>query len=397
LLGKYDTPESRTEYLRVLAEWEAAGRRLSSATSTVGLSVNELLLRFWQWAETHYRDTEGAPSTELRDYRPTLRPLKELYGTTPAAEFSPLKLKAVRGRMIGAGLCRGVVNQRVGRIVRVFKWAVAEEIVQETVWRALTTVRGLERGRTEAGETEAVGPVSDAVVEATLPHVLPPVAAMIRLQRVSGMRPGEACRLRGCDLNTAGAVWYYTPPRHKTAHKGKSRTIALGPRAQSIIRPSLRLDTQAYLFSPTEAREERYAMLRSRRKTPVQPSQRNRRKRKPRRLPGERYTTRSYCKAVAKACERAFPLPPPLRRAHGETVKAWRARLTREQQDEVRAWNAAHRWHPHQLRHTHATEVRRQFGLEAAQVALGHSQANVTEIYAERDLALAARVASEIG
>jgi hypothetical protein len=27
LLGKYDTPESRAEYARVLAEWEASGRR----------------------------------------------------------------------------------------------------------------------------------------------------------------------------------------------------------------------------------------------------------------------------------------------------------------------------------------------------------------------------------
>ena len=49
------------------------------------------------------------------------------------------------------------------------------------------------------------------------------------------------------------------------------------------------------------------------------------------------------------------------------------------------------------LRHTHATEVRRRFGLEAAQVSLGHAQAQVTEVYAERDLALAAKVARQIG
>jgi hypothetical protein len=35
--------------------------------------------------------------------------------------------------------------------------------------------------------------------------------------------------------------------------------------------------------------------------------------------------------------------------------------------------------------------------LEAAQVALGHSQAQITEVYAERDLALAAKVAAAIG
>ena len=35
-------------------------------------------------------------------------------------------------------------------------------------------------------------------------------------------------------------------------------------------------------------------------------------------------------------------------------------------------------WHPNQLRHTRATEVRKQFGLEAAQVVLGHAKADVT-------------------
>jgi site-specific recombinase XerC len=49
------------------------------------------------------------------------------------------------------------------------------------------------------------------------------------------------------------------------------------------------------------------------------------------------------------------------------------------------------------LRHSTATEIRRRFGLEAAQVVLGHSGANVTEVYAERDFELAMSVAKEIG
>lgn len=50
-------------------------------------------------------------------------------------------------------------------------------------------------------------------------------------------------------------------------------------------------------------------------------------------------------------------------------------------------------WHPNQLRHTRATAIRQQFGLEAAQVALGHSRADTTQLYAERDNSLGARVA----
>ena len=54
-------------------------------------------------------------------------------------------------------------------------------------------------------------------------------------------------------------------------------------------------------------------------------------------------------------------------------------------------------WHPNQLRHSKATEIRRQFGLEAAQVVLGHAKADVPQIYAERDSALAVEVMKRIG
>lgn len=55
------------------------------------------------------------------------------------------------------------------------------------------------------------------------------------------------------------------------------------------------------------------------------------------------------------------------------------------------------KWTPNQLRHTAGTDVRQKYGLEGAQVHLGHSQANVTEVYAERDLTKAIKIAREIG
>lgn len=382
--------EVQVAYDRLIAEWLANGRRVTPAAEEarpVGISVNELILAFWRHAETHYRHGDGTPTSEIENYRYSLRPLKELYGGTPAAEFSPLKLKATRQRMIDAGLSRKLINQRVGRIVRMFRWGVEEEIVAETVHRALTAVRGLQQGRTEAREPEPVKPVAAGVVETTLPFVLPPVRAMIELQQHTGMRPGEACLMRGCDIDVTGEVWLYRPHNHKTRHKGKDRVVALGPKAQEIVRPFLKLDVEAYLFSPREAMAQLRADQRSRRKTPVQPSQIDRRKRRPKKRPGERYTARSYTQAIAKgviaantaaACDVCKPLEP------------------KDRCEQCQATAIPH-WHPHQLRHTHATEVRRRFGLEAAQVALGHSQAQITEVYAERDLALAAKVAKQIG
>jgi site-specific recombinase XerC len=54
-------------------------------------------------------------------------------------------------------------------------------------------------------------------------------------------------------------------------------------------------------------------------------------------------------------------------------------------------------WHPNQLRHAAATRVRREAGLEAAQVVLGHARADVTQVYAERDLDRAREVMRAIG
>jgi integrase len=58
---------------------------------------------------------------------------------------------------------------------------------------------------------------------------------------------------------------------------------------------------------------------------------------------------------------------------------------------------ATPRWSPNQIRHTTGTELRRKYGLEGAQVVLGHRKADTTQLYAERDLAKAAEIMREVG
>src|SRR3954468_22299816 len=80
-LGRYDSPESREKYRRVLAEWLAGspvGPPARGAADTDSPSVNEVILAFWRFAELHYRHTDGSPTEELASFRRTLRPLKEL-------------------------------------------------------------------------------------------------------------------------------------------------------------------------------------------------------------------------------------------------------------------------------------------------------------------------------
>jgi hypothetical protein len=114
-------------------------------------------------------------------------------------------------------------------------------------------------------------------------------------------------------------------------------------------------------------------------------------------MPGEKYEVDAYRRAIHRACDAAFPPVGELAQREDETVEEWHGRLTDAQRVALRGWQSDHRWSPNQLRHSAATEIRRLYGLEAAATVLGHAKADVTQIYAERDYTLAARVAREVG
>jgi integrase len=233
------------------------------------------------------------------------------------------------------------------------------------LYHALATVPGLRRGIPGVRESKPVGPVNPAVVEATMPHLPRVIQAMIRVQVLSGARPGEVCLMRACDLDMTGPVWFYRPQRHKTEHHERQRVIPLGPQGQAVIRPFLTLNTQAYLFCPKDSEAARHARRRQNRKTPLTPSQRKRQPLKtPKRPKRDHYDETSYRNAVYRACHKAFLPPEPLAKHPDETIPQWLARLTLAQKEEVRQWQREHRWHPNQLRHTRGTEIRRRYGLE---------------------------------
>ncbi len=371
-LGRHGSPESRAEYDRLIVEWISNGRPRAQPAAVSDLTINELLLAYLRYADGYYVKN-GKPTVEPGNIRLALRPLRALYGHNPAREFGPVALKAVRQAMIDSGLCRSEINRRVGRIVRAIKWAVSEELVPASVHHAIQTVTGLRQGRTEVREAEPVKPVPEAFVEAIEPYVSRQVWAMVQRQLLTGMRPGEVCIMRTADLDTTSNLWVYTPSTQKTEHHGKERLIYLGPQAQAVVRDWLRPELEAYLFAPAEAMAEHRAELRRNRKTPVQPSQRNRARSRPRKKPGEVYDVASYRRSIKHG----------IRRANLERSKAGQSEIPD--------------WHPHRLRHSAATKIRKEIGLDAARAVLGHSSAAVTEIYAERDAAVAMGAMAKLG
>jgi integrase len=367
-LGKHGTPASRAEYDRLIAEWLAHGRRFAPGGDA---TVVELMVAYLRHVDAYYVK-DGRPTSEPATIRLALGPLDALYGHTPARDFGPLALKAVREAYVAAGLCRTEVNRRTRHVVRFFAWCVEHERVPASVHHALKAVPGLRKGRCAARESEPVRPVPDGMVDAIRPHLARQVWSMVELQRLTGMRPGEVCLMRTMDLDTSGRVWEYTPGRHKTEHHGRGRTVYLGPRAQEVVRPWLRTDLAAYLFSPAEAEAERHAARGSARKSRVKPYELARRRRTRPRAVADRYSVRGYHLVIARACDRAFP--------HPTLAGIAEADLTPDQQAKLKAWRKAHRWHPNRLRHNAATRLRREFGLDVARVILGHSSPAVTEI-----------------
>jgi integrase len=390
-LGKYNSAASRAEYNRLIAEWLANDRMLSAGHD---LTIVELAAAFLRHAKNYYKGPDGGLTGEVANYKTLIGRLTSLYGRTAAAKFGPLALKAFREQLIEAGQARRSINQAINRVRRMFKWAVENQLIEASVLHGLQAVAGLRAGRSNAKETAPVKPVPDAFVDAVLPHVSPQVAAIIELQQITGMRSGEVTFLRACDINTAGRVWIYSPERHKTAWHGHERNIYLGPKAQQIIKPFLKAELTAFLFSPADAEAERndrrFGVVSPDRKTKVYPSELKGRQRRHDARNGKRrkrplrthYDTSSYYKAVIYGIDAA-------NRARLADAKA--KGIDADQVDLVP------HWHPHQLRHNAATALRREHGIEVARIILGHRSAAITEVYAEVDHARAIDVMGRIG
>ncbi len=383
-LGRYELPETRQAYDTAVAEWLSRGRRAPVAARQIVMV--ELLDRYWTYADAYYRLPDGTASGEQPGIKAALAIVRRLYGRLPAAEFSPTCLKACREAMIQAGWSRVYCNRSVGRIRRCIKWGVENELVPAMMLTALQAVAPLKAGRCEAHETDGIGPVSDDVVDAVLPFLPPVVRAMVEFGRLTGARPAEICKMRVRDVDRTGPVWQYRPAAHKTAHHGKTRTIYIGPKARAVLTPLLteNFNLDAYVFSPAAAMQERHPD----RALPAKGAEWR---------PGDHYDSRSFLHAVWHACRQCWPLPERLRRGSHEKIAAWEKRLGPEQVKEATQWERQHRFSPNQLRHSFATKVRKEHGLLAAQLLLGHAKADVTQIYAEADECRGVEVASKIG
>lgn len=350
--GKWGKPETVEKYRRFLLDLDKKKSEIVDEPTVADIFVSFLNAR----ANFYVKD--GRQTGGLAHFKIAAEFACGLYGTLPANQYGSRALIATREAMVQSGrFSRRYVNKLVGHIRFVFKDAVVSETVAASTLVALQAVPPLQRGKTTARETERVLPVSRETVEATVRQCGAVVAAMIEIQLLTGMRPCEVAKMRPRDLEkTPDGLTIYTLESDKTDYRraaGNKRHVYLGARAERILTPFL-LNAETpdeFLFQPCQGYED--ARLKSTKKVG------GAFKRAKIKF-NDFYTTTSYRRAIRRAARRA----------------------------------GVPEWNPHQLRHLYATEIRAKYGLEAAQIMLGHTRADVTQIYAERDEIRARNIAN---
>lgn len=331
-----DRAQAETKRARIVAKL-TGGVPLAAAGGDLLLA--EAFAAYEEFATQHYADRRTPDRI-----RSMIRVTLQVHPNLEAASFGALELEAVQDFLCAEDYSQRYIKHLIGRLKTCFRWLGKKRYVPVSMWDELRTVPALDVG---GRETEDVPPVEQRVVDASLPFCRPTLAAMVKLQLLAGMRPGELCRMRRRDISTrpdealivprsrgrrisalafGGAlVWIYIPERHKNTHRGKPRVIGLGPEAQDILAPILAQRQPAdYLFRPADDIEDM---------TP-----------NPMIRPGECYSTRSYGQAVARAVRRAN-----------------------------RAGAKLPHWSPGQLRHTAGERIADETDPDKAAAILGHS------------------------
>ncbi|MEM1213932.1 MAG: tyrosine-type recombinase/integrase [Planctomycetota bacterium] len=324
-------------------------------------TVRELCARFQVYADKKYRKPNGEPTGEAENFAQAFRaleytiialdstlgatgtddddrPVRCLFDADPN-DIEPDDLEAVGRVMIASDLAIDTINGRLRRIKQAFRWGVGKRYVDKSVLTGLEAVEKLLPGQCDARVSDPKLPVPDDTYKATVAAAMRDgehnLALALQLQYHTGMRSGELIQMAGSMIDQSRRPWVYEVPRVQAntprGVKGH-KTDRHKRRLVALFNPARELLTGRIQFVMPFAAE------------------------KPLLLNGHRaWTPNSYRTKLIRICER-----------HGIPE-----------------------WTPHDLRRSFATRMEAAYGVQVAQLLLGHSSPRTTEGYVERDLAAA--------
>ena len=160
-------------------------------------TVNELCDRWIVHAQTYYRRPDGAPSGRADIQSPLVRDLRELYGRRPVEALTHPDMLKLRDRLLQRGLARSTINSILSGVRGIFKWALDEALISAQAKAELTQVANLKAFRSPARETEPIRAVPDDDIERTCAALPESLADLVRVHRLTGMRPAEPAGFAG--------------------------------------------------------------------------------------------------------------------------------------------------------------------------------------------------------
>jgi integrase len=243
-LGKHGSPESYARYYSLLAEYNANGKQPPEDVQ-VRQDGTEILVKH---VTADYRarvlPLHDSNQAHKGKFSNLCQLLEDHHGDESVEEFGPRKLEGLRDVMLKVGIgekpkpnSRSYANEQTRRLIAIIRHGVSRELVRPERVVALESLPPLKRGQGHDNPKRTGVPVE--VIRATLPHLSPAVAAMVRIQLATAMRPSELFRMTPAMIDQSGDVWFYRPSKHKTEHHGKTKAVPILGDALDALRPFL--------------------------------------------------------------------------------------------------------------------------------------------------------------
>lgn len=341
-LGQYGTTEAEENYNRWVRMFLSRDRNSGGLLAGTSITITQLAESYLKWAETYYVKN-GKVTSEVCTLKQAIGLLVDLCPDLPIDEIRPSHVKAARDKMVDAEYARGHINDQISRIRRIWRWAVENELVDVSVLHLLASISPLKKGRVPVPEERKIRAVPVEIVLTTLEYLNEMLRDMVLVHLYSGMRAEELVALRPCDVDRSGTPWSFCvrDEDNKKAHLDHERIVPLGPRAREVLIPRIEKAEKptSWLWESIGRGRHYY------------------------RKGSFHFTVNGYRQAIESACKKA----------------------------------GVPHWFPLQLRHTALTLIRAKYGLEGAQVIGGHTSMSTSEIYAEKNMDLARKIAEDMG
>ena len=361
LLGPIGSEEAQENYRRLIDLWLSGGRRLPAdfnladfLAPTVGevapptasanvesarVTLREVLAGYLDHVERSYSSREPANiASRMR--------LFSRYWSRNVGEEAPVTslrhavLCDYLMHLAAKGLSWGYSTKCRRDILAMVSWAVTRGLAPPSLRADLREVPNLKRSTPGLRSDCRVKAVSREVIDATLPHLPPSVAAMVELGYLTGARSCEIRAFRAEQVRrVSDCDWRIVLETHKNSWRANAepRVVFLKGRALEIVRERCARVLEGPLFSPQDEQ-----------------ARGNSGNRRP-------YSQNHFARIIAQVCKK-----------HGIL-----------------------HWSPGQLRHSAATWMVRDYQPEVARILLGHSSVRTTERYRESDHDAAARAFHE--